>query len=183
MSKTVHWEEDIAKLCDMWRQNTWYPYKVVQHAVCLVSKRFTECLKWRYKYNYSKYSNNNDDANLYYNEDFIQKLAYLVDIFEKLSNLDKSMQSPEINTLTQDDKVNEIMKKLESWKRNTECNIFDILPTFESSRLSTDTETNEKLSISHLGDLQRQFSLHFKVVNVSKFEWVRKPFAANNIMD
>jgi len=75
------------------------------------------------------------------------------------------------------------MKKLESWKRNTECNIFDILPTFESSRLSTDTETNEKLSISHLGDLQRQFSLHFKVVNVSKFEWVRKPFAANNIMD
>jgi hypothetical protein len=26
-------------------------------------------------------SNNNDDANLCYNEDFIQKLAYMVDIF------------------------------------------------------------------------------------------------------
>jgi hypothetical protein len=32
------------------------------------------------------YSNNNDDANLCYNENFIQELAYLVNTFEKLSN-------------------------------------------------------------------------------------------------
>jgi hypothetical protein len=29
-------------------------------------------------------SNNNDDANIFYNEDLIQKLVCLVDIFEKL---------------------------------------------------------------------------------------------------
>jgi hypothetical protein len=34
---------------------------------------------------------NNNDANLFYNEDFIQKVTYLVDIFEKLSNLNKSV--------------------------------------------------------------------------------------------
>jgi hypothetical protein len=32
-------------------------------------------------------SNNNYDTNLFYNEGFIQKPAYLVNIFEKLSNM------------------------------------------------------------------------------------------------
>jgi hypothetical protein len=39
-------------------------------------------------------SNNNDNANLFYSNDFIQKLAYLVDMFEELSNLNKSIQDP-----------------------------------------------------------------------------------------
>jgi len=45
-------------------------------------------------------SNNNYDANLCYNGDFIQKLAYLVDIFEKLSNLSQSLQGSQINSVT-----------------------------------------------------------------------------------
>jgi hypothetical protein len=32
-------------------------------------------------------NNNNDDANICYSEDFIQKLACLINIFEILSNL------------------------------------------------------------------------------------------------
>jgi len=35
-----------------------------------------------------------------YNENFIQKLTYLVDTSETLCNLNKSMQGPQINILT-----------------------------------------------------------------------------------
>jgi hypothetical protein len=40
------------------------------------------------------------------------------------------MQDPQINILIQNDKVNAFMKKLEMWKRNIECNIFDMFLTF-----------------------------------------------------
>jgi hypothetical protein len=37
----------------------------------------------------------------------------------------------------------------------------------------------KKLFINHLGALQKQFSLYFKDIDVSGFELVRNPFAAN----
>jgi len=48
---------------------------------------------------------NNDVANVYYS-DLIQKFSYLVYIFEKLGNLNKSMQGPQMNILTQNDNDN-----------------------------------------------------------------------------
>jgi hypothetical protein len=59
-----------------------------------------------------------DDANLFYIEDFIQKWACLVHIFENLSKWNKSWQSPQINTLTWNDKVNAFVKILEFQERN-----------------------------------------------------------------
>jgi len=39
----------------------------------------------------------------------------------------------------------------------------------------------KKLFITHFGALQKKFSLYFKDINVSRFEWVRNPYAAINI--
>jgi hypothetical protein len=50
--------------------------------------------KERRNSNYISDSNNCDEENLFYKEDFIQKLVYLLDIFEKLSTLNKSVQGP-----------------------------------------------------------------------------------------
>jgi hypothetical protein len=72
------------------------------------------------------HDSNNNDANLCYNEDFIQKLAYLIDIFEKLSNMNKSMQGSQISVLTLNNNVNGFMKNFELWKSNNECNIFEV---------------------------------------------------------
>jgi hypothetical protein len=46
-----------------------------------------------------------------------------------------------------------------------QCKIFDIFPTFERCRPSSETEANKILFINHLGALQNQFSLHFKDVD------------------
>jgi len=56
-------------------------------------------------------SNNNDDANLCYNEDFIQKLAYMVDIFKNICNVNKSMMSLKL-ILTQEWKSLHIHEKV-----------------------------------------------------------------------
>lgn len=54
--------------------------------------------------------NSKNDVNLYYNEDFIQKLVYTVDIFEKKKKTyNKSMQG--LQTSTQIDKCKAFVKK------------------------------------------------------------------------
>jgi len=63
------------------------------------------------------------------------------------------------------------MKKLEWRKRNILHSSCDMFPTFESWRPSNEAEDKEKLYISHLGTLKKQFSLHCKDLDISKREW------------
>ena len=42
----------------------------------------------------------------------------MVDIFEKLNQLNQSMQGPHVNIFTQSDKIRAFMKKIALWKRN-----------------------------------------------------------------
>jgi hypothetical protein len=90
----------------------------------------------------------NSDANFCCSEDFIQKLTYLVDMFEKLNNLDISMQGSQNNILNQTDEGC-IRKKVR--KRNFEYNIFDMFPTFERCQPSSETEANERTFHQPLG--------------------------------
>jgi hypothetical protein len=54
-------------------------------------------------------------------------------------------------------------------KINIECTIFDMFPTFVRCP-SNETQANKILFVNYLGTLQKQFSLYFKDVNVSKSE-------------
>jgi len=48
------------------------------------------------------------------------------------------MQGPEFNTLTQNDKVNTFMKKLELWKRNvTLCHVYYFLKNDPTMNMPT----------------------------------------------
>jgi hypothetical protein len=55
------------------------------------------------------------------------------------------------------------------------------LPAFERGRPSSETGSNKKLIVKHMGPLQKQFSLYLKDMDDSKLEWVRGPFAVNNV--
>lgn len=55
--------------------------------------------------------NHNEDANMFRGDNFIIKLTYLVEIFGKLSVLNKSMQGPQMHLLIQKDKVKAFIKK------------------------------------------------------------------------
>ena len=55
--------------------------------------------------------NNRNEAHLFYDTKFLVKLVYLVDIFQRLSILNKSMQGAQIHAFTQKDKITAFIKK------------------------------------------------------------------------
>lgn len=55
--------------------------------------------------------NQHEEAHLWKNNIFIVKLAYLVEIFGKLSSLNKSMQGSNMHPFIQNDKVTDCIKK------------------------------------------------------------------------
>ncbi|KAK2719246.1 hypothetical protein QYM36_004910 [Artemia franciscana] len=57
--------------------------------------------------------NDRDEAYLFYDTKFLVKLVYLVDIFQRLSIFNKSMQKVQIHASMQKDKIAAFMNKLE----------------------------------------------------------------------
>jgi len=48
---------------------------------------------------------------------------------------------------------------------------------------SNEAEDNKTLFINYLAALQKQFSLYFEDGELLRVEWVRNPFAANNLSE
>jgi hypothetical protein len=84
----------------------------VFHTVCEITEEIDILLS-------DSNTNDDDDANLCDDEDFIQKLAFLAHIFEKLSNFNKSLQDLHIKSLTENDKVDAFMKNFRYIKNRT----------------------------------------------------------------
>ncbi|XP_035220955.1 SCAN domain-containing protein 3-like isoform X1 [Stegodyphus dumicola] len=127
--------------------------------------------------------NNRDEAHLFYDTKFLVKLAYLVDIFQRLSILNKSMQGAQIHAFTQKDKITAFMKKLELWIISLKNNNFDMFPTFKITCLADEIEESKVLINNHLTSLWKQFSLYFKDLDMSKYEWIRNPFVIERYDD
>jgi hypothetical protein len=95
------------------------------------------------------------------------------------------MKGSQINILTQNDEVHAFTKKLILWKRSVERNISDVFITFERcySAMKQKLTQNFSSTTRLLCKKKKKISLYFKEVDVSKFEWVRYPFAPNNISE
>jgi len=72
-------------------------------------------------------------------------------------------------------------KLMLSWKLEIVDIAFLMFLTFDRCHPINDTDANKELFINCLGALQKQFSLYFKDTDVWKCEWVRNPFATNNV--
>jgi len=120
--------------------------------------------------------NHNEDAYLFRNDDFVVKLAYLVDIFDKLSGLNKSMQGPHMHSIMQKDKVKAFIKKVELWKSNLQNNKYDMFPVLNDCCTRVHSERSKHLFIEHLDGLLMQFSHYFQDLNIERFSWIQNPF-------
>jgi hypothetical protein len=124
--KSFPWKEDSLQLCyDMGAEHTDLPYFSETHWLCC-SKVHHRVFDLKEETGiFSSDINNNDNEKLCYNEYFIQKLAYFLDIFKiTRSNLNNWMQGPHINTLTQNGKFDAFVKKSDLWKRKKELKFF-----------------------------------------------------------
>jgi len=115
MSKSVRWEYESFAWDDMEAEHMALLYKCETH--CLSRAKVPHgYLNWKKKYPFLFISDtgSNDRENLHHKEDFIQKLGMwkaFFFFFAEQSNLNKSLQSLQINTLTQNDNINAFMKK------------------------------------------------------------------------
>ncbi|XP_023211413.1 zinc finger BED domain-containing protein 5-like, partial [Centruroides sculpturatus] len=121
------------------------------------------------------------DAEKFKDTDFLIKLAYLCDIFEKLNVLNKSLQGNETHIMQLADKIAAFKKKLLLWKRKIEeeheiTDCFPVLNGFLQEKSIQNLEPSLQLIfIQHLSTLSIHFDTYFPK-NVNQYDWIRDPF-------
>ncbi|XP_075070632.1 protein FAM200A-like isoform X2 [Mixophyes fleayi] len=119
-------------------------------------------------------------ANNYLDTDFLSKLAYLCDLFDKLNALNLSLQGSNTHILKLSDKVSAFRKKLLLWKRKlNEDRYNDCFPLLHQFVTSNDVYlTHELKSVfeQHLTKLSDWFEKYFPE-NMETFVWIQDPFS------
>jgi hypothetical protein len=69
-----------------------------------------------------------DFAECFKDEEWLQKLTYLVDIFHHMNQLNKSLQGPGENVLTSSDKILGFKRKLNLWKNHIAKGNLELFP-------------------------------------------------------
>ncbi len=118
----------------------------------------------------------NELANKFHNNNFLMKLAYLSDMFQKLNELNLQMQGTNTHLPQLADKITSFTRKLEQRVKEGNIDSFESLKSF--------TEVN-KLQITvipcmttHISALQKHFQRYFPVQDPAKYDWIRDPFSA-----
>ncbi|CAK1595799.1 unnamed protein product [Parnassius mnemosyne] len=125
-----------------------------------------------------------NDAQNFINLEFIIKLAYLCDIFQKLNDLNKSLQGNNTHILQLADKITGFQKKLFLWKRKLEDHVHtDCFPALqcilqENSIKSLDPSL-KLIFTQHLSSLSEHFENYFPE-NLEQYDWVRNPFQSTS---
>lgn len=114
---------------------------------------------------------------------FVMKLSYLVDIFEKLNNLNLQLQGANIHMLDTSDKVNAFCRKLELWSRNLkQKNLTMFANVNDCTKIYKAEEEHVKVVFvtieNHLAMLAKNFKKYFLADDklIASYEWVRDPF-------
>ena len=100
------------------------------------------------------------------------KFAYLVDIFQHLNNLNRSMQGKNENILTSTDKLSAFQKKITIWKRNYINGNFKMFPSVSK----THVKEMMPIIVDHLTNLEEILKFYFPSLNVDHYNWIRNPF-------
>ena len=113
---------------------------------------------------------------------WLSKVAHLADIFNKLNELNLSLQGRNSNILFSHDKIEAFKKKLNIWTTKVSKKNLDKFPTLHNY-LSNNSSINVDLIIvdvkQHLILLAEHFDEYFsKDVpdNIANFDWIRNSF-------
>jgi len=114
-------------------------------------------------------------------EEWIMRLAYLVDIFEQLNKLNLQMQGRNTNIIKFMDSLKAFMSKLENWKRKVKIKnvamfekLSSILVAGGEDQVLPEFAKNEILQ--HLTALENEFSRYFPELSDEELDLVRNPF-------
>ncbi|XP_068115889.1 zinc finger BED domain-containing protein 5-like [Hyperolius riggenbachi] len=109
--------------------------------------------------------------------EWLQKLAYLADIFQHLNHLNKSLQGPRENILTSSDKILGFQRKLSLWKNHVANGNLKMFPLLSGLESEEGYHQVSNLIEKHLEDLQNKMEHYFPSLSTQQYDWVRDPFS------
>ena len=116
------------------------------------------------------------------NLEFVSLLAYLADIFDKLNNLNSSLQGSNVTILDLTDKALAFVRKIGIWISGVEEMDFSLFRNFKEYTDQCGTEQFmyklRDVINEHLVALDGNFRYYFNdmIENVKQYDWLRNPF-------
>jgi hypothetical protein len=117
-------------------------------------------------------------ANYFSDVSWLQQLAYLADVFNKLNEFNLSIQDRSITVLTAEDKVASMKLKLKSLYQRVQRNKLDCFDTMNKYLEESGKAVSESVkhdTTEHLRRLQNSFEEYFPPNNNDN-NWLRNPF-------
>ncbi|XP_015677944.1 SCAN domain-containing protein 3-like [Protobothrops mucrosquamatus] len=111
----------------------------------------------------------------------LQKIAYLVDIFAILNELNLSLQGPNATCLDLSEKIRSFQMKLQLWQKKLDENKMYMLPTLSAFFEEHDIEPDKRIMMiiyvkEHLHMLADEISSYFPNLPDTPFALARSPF-------
>ncbi|XP_032742843.1 protein ZBED8-like [Rattus rattus] len=111
----------------------------------------------------------------------LQKIAYLVDIFTILNELNLSLQGPNSSCLDLSEKIQSFQMKLQLWQKKLDENKIYMLPTLSAFFEEHDVEPHKRTTVvtsvkEHLDMLAGEISWYFPNLPDVPFALARNPF-------
>ncbi|XP_066482086.1 SCAN domain-containing protein 3-like [Tiliqua scincoides] len=120
-------------------------------------------------------------ADKFIDTDFLIKLAFLSDLFEKLNALSKSLQGRNTNIFQLLNKVSELKKKVILWKKNVNKGDYKSFPSLDQFLQANEMALKEELRtvfVLYFSQLHLHLENFFPEDEVESIKWVRDPFNA-----
>ena len=108
------------------------------------------------------------------NDEFVQRLAYLSDIFEAFNIVNLSLQGRNGTIVDFVSKLGAFVRKLDLWKRNTENNQLGMFKCLSS--LKTKCSFSEEIA-SQLASFKKELKQY--IPEASSYEYITNPFSVN----
>ncbi|KAL4148669.1 hypothetical protein QTP88_002841 [Uroleucon formosanum] len=121
-----------------------------------------------------------NNSKMFVDSDFVIKLVYLCDIFEKLNSLNTSLQGKETHILQLYDKIVAFIKKINLWKRklteeNGKTTCFPLLKYFLGENDLELPLSLKTIFLEHLTNLETHFMKYF-LEEMKQYYWIKDPF-------
>lgn len=113
---------------------------------------------------------------------FMTRVAYMADIFDKLNDLNISMQGRNITIIDCTEKLNAFVQKLELWSVQLRSNNLSSFPQLSGSIEQLTQESKSavlSVAYTHLDELVKGFKEKFdlKAESFDSVQWIRNPFS------
>ena len=122
---------------------------------------------------------NSPFQNLFCDDVWLSKLAYLADVFRFLNELNLSLQGATVDIFQVSDKINCTVRKLQLRLGDIEKNNLAAFPLLCEFISENDLHIDSQLKLDiaqHYQQLIEKFHLHFPK-NYKEFDWIRFPFS------